>query len=82
MIFRNSAVAVQIDVVLPLRNDRNTNDYAGYIIPKLVIENFLYDFKHLKSGDIATFGFKYMLCENESLRRKYNIVHPVTFVVI
>ena len=52
----------------------------GYIIPKPVIENFLYDYKHTKSGAICGFGFAFQPCENETLRKKFGLVHPNTFV--
>ena len=50
--------------------------WSGYIIPKPVIDNFLFDFKHTKSAAVATFGLELQLCENEALRRKYNLVAP------
>ena len=52
----------------------------GYIIPKPVIDNFLFDFKHGKTGAIATFGLTIQLCENEALRRKFGLLHPNTCV--
>ena len=60
----------------------NSHPYAGYIIPKPVIDNFLMDYKTTRPiNSVSSLGIIVMLAENEAMQRKYNIGHPKLCVV-